>query len=394
MTSHLKPDAFEPGKIVRKSFGLRKDIEADLVRDYHSTIVEKIMAAGNVWSEKGITFHLASSFGFCYGVDRAVELAYETREKFPERRIFLTAQIIHNPRVNKNLKEMGVQFLTDLNEVRKEDVVILPAFGATAVQIHLLRNKGCILVDTICGSVLNVWKRVESYAQEGFTAVIHGKHYHEETQATSSRVHEYPEGRYLVVLDMAEAKVVSDYIRGGGDKGAFLKRFEKQVSPGFNPDHDLARIGLANQTTMLMSESLAIAEELRRALLDRYGMAHVSRHFRNFDTICSATEDRQNAIRELKDRKLDLMMVVGGYNSSNTNHLAKMASSFIRTYHIEDADEILSGREILHKPIGKFETVVSTDWLPSGPIRIGLTSGASTPNQVLGDVVERILSFR
>ncbi len=396
MTSHLKPDAFEPGQIVRKSFGLRKEIQEDLVRDYHSEIIQKIIASGNVYTEKGITFHLASSFGFCYGVDRAVEMAYETKERFPDRRIFLTAQIIHNPRVNQNLQEMGVSFLKeeDYNTVQKEDVVILPAFGATASQIETLKARGCVLVDTICGSVLNVWKRVEIYAQETFTSVIHGKYYHEETQATSSRVSCYKEGKYLVVLNMEETKTVCDYIRQGGDKQAFLKKFAKQVSPDFDPDRDLQRIGLANQTTMLMSESLAIAEELRKAMLDRYGTDYVAKNFKNFDTICSATEDRQNAIVEFKDKGLDLIMVVGGYNSSNTNHLAKMAVTFTRAYHIEDADGIVSDKEIRHKPFGQFDTVVAKDWLPSGPLKIGLTSGASTPNQVLGEVVEKILSFR
>ncbi len=394
-TSHLKPDAFEPGQIVRKSFGLKAEIKDDLVRDYHSDIIEKIIAAGNIHTEKGVTFHLASSFGFCYGVDRAVELAYETRERFPDRRIFLTAQIIHNPRVNKNLQEMKVQFLADdYRDVCKEDVVILPAFGATASQIEVLKKKGCVLVDTICGSVLNVWKRVESYADEGFTAVIHGKYYHEETQATSSRVLDYTHGKYLVVLNMEETRIVCDYIRRGGTRQEFLKKFEKQVSPDFNPDTDLIRVGVANQTTMLMSESMEIAEELRKALADRYGSASMTEHFKNFDTICSATEDRQNAIKNLKDKDLDLMIVVGGYNSSNTNHLAEMSSSFARTYHIDDADCLLSNREIRHKPVGKFETILSSEWLPEGTLKIGLTSGASTPNQVLGEVVEKILSFR
>lgn len=396
MTSHLKPDAFEPGQIVRKSFGLRKEIQEDLVRDYYSEIIQKIIAAGNVYQEKDLTFHLASSFGFCYGVDRAVEMAYETKERFPDRRIFLTAQIIHNPRVNQNLQEMGVDFLKedDYHTVQKEDVVILPAFGATSSQILTLKARGCVLVDTICGSVLNVWKRVETYAQEAFTSVIHGKYYHEETQATSSRVSGYEGGKYLVVLNMEETKVVCDYIRGRGDKAEFLKKFAKQVSPDFDPDRDLKCIGLANQTTMLMSESLAIAEELKKAMLDRYGADSIAKNFKNFDTICSATEDRQNAIIEFKDKSLDLIMVVGGYNSSNTNHLAKMALSFTRSYHIEDADGILSDREIRHKPFGQFDTIVTKDWLPPGALKIGLTSGASTPNQVLGEVVEKILSFR
>jgi len=394
VTSHLNPEAFEPGQIVRKSFGLKKEIEGDLIRDYHSNVVQKTVAEGNVYSSKGVTFHLASSFGFCYGVDRAVDLAYETRRKFPERRIFLTAQIIHNPRVNKNLRQMGIEFLEDYSIVKKEDVVVLPAFGATTSQVETLKQKGCILVDTICGSVLNVWKRVESYAEEGYTSVIHGKYYHEETQATSSRVLGYSEGRYLIVLNMEETEVVCDYIRSGGDRAAFLGRFEKQISPGFNPDQDLQRIGVANQTTMLMSESLAIAEKIRRALGDRYGLDHLPKHFRNFDTICSATEDRQKAMEDLIQKKLDMMLVIGGFNSSNTNHLAKIAASKVKTYHIEDADCLVSSTEIRHKPVGQFEPGIARDWLPRQPLEIGITSGASTPNQVMGDVVEKLLSFR
>lgn len=394
MTSHLNPDEFTPGQIQRKSFGLKGEVKDDLTRDYHSAIVEKIVKSGNVYTEKGLTFHLASSFGFCYGVDRAVDMAYETKKRFPGRRIFLTAQIIHNPRVNDNLQKMGIEFLDDYDRVTNEDVVLLPAFGATTLQIDTLKAKGCLLVDTICGSVLNVWKRVESYAQDGFTSVIHGKHYHEETQATSSRVLVYPNGKYLIVLNMEEAQYVCHFIRKGGDKAEFLRKFEKAISPGFDPDQDLQKIGVANQTTMLMSESLAIAEELKKAICDRYGEEYIPTHFRNFDTICSATEDRQNAIKELKNEKLDLMIVVGGYNSSNTTHLAAMAASFVTAYHIDDVREILSADKIRHKPVGKFNPIVTENWLPARPLQIGITSGASTPNQVMGGVIERILSFR
>src|SRR5437660_1642609 len=250
-----------------------------------------------------MTFLLAREFGFCYGVDRAVEYAYETRTKFPEKRVFLVGEIIHNPHVNSKLLTMGVVILQrpdggefDFGTVRPEDVVILPAFGVTVKDFDRLRALGCVLVDTTCGSVLNVWKRVESYARDGFTAVIHGKVFHEETKATSSQVTKYPAGRYVVVRDMGEARVVCAYIEGRADRAAFLKQFEHALSPGFDPDRDLLRVGVANQTTMLSGESLAIAGELQRSMVARYGAATLPEHFRTFDTICSATQDRQDAV--------------------------------------------------------------------------------------------------
>ncbi|MBI2982200.1 MAG: 4-hydroxy-3-methylbut-2-enyl diphosphate reductase [Deltaproteobacteria bacterium] len=362
-------NSIEGGQLIRKGFGLKQVVEDDLIRDYHSGIVSKIIEAGNLYSEKDVTFHLARQFGFCYGVDRAVDLAYETRKRFPDRRIFLTAQIIHNPRVNKNLSEMGIRFLEDYSGVQKNDVVVLPAFGATASQIRMLQERG-------------------------FTSMIHGKYYHEETLATSSRVLRFPEGRYLVVFDMEETESVCRYIEKGGDRAKFLERFEKQVSPGFDPDLDLARIGVANQTTMLMSESLAISEKIKKSFVKKYGEEKLALHFRNFDTICSATEDRQNAMKDLIEKEFDLMIVIGGFNSSNTNQLAKIAAARVKTYHIEDKGCLVSASRIRHKPVGKFEAMVEENWLPPGKIQIGITSGASTPNQVMGDVIERILSFR
>ena len=394
MPSYIDPEGFEPGQLQRKGFGLKDQIRDDLTRDYYSKIVEQIIASDYEHHDKGISFHLAKSFGFCYGVDRAVDMAYETHKRFPDRKIYLTAEIIHNPRVSENLEKMGVEFLTDYQKVQREDVVLLPAFGATMGQIERLREKGCLLVDTTCGSVLSVWKRVEGYSEDGFTSVIHGKYYHEETQATSSRVLGYPKGTYLVVLNMDETRYVCDYIRHGGDREAFLKKFSKGVSAGFNPDEDLKKVGVANQTTMLMSESLAIAAEIKKAMIDRYGQPHVDAHFRNFDTICSATEDRQVAMLELTKKPLDIMMVVGGFNSSNTANLSAIASKAATAYHISDVSDLISNSQIRHKPAGKFDPIVTDNWLPAGPLQIGITSGASTPNQVLGGVIERILSFR
>jgi len=401
ISSHLDQNAFGDGQIIRKGMGHRDEIQGEISQDYHSDIINRIVANGFQYEEEGYTFHLATDFGFCYGVDRSLELAHETVKHFPDKRIFLTTEIIHNPYANKNLQAMDIQFLSGqykgdlgIEDVTAEDVVILPAFGTDVAMLATLKEKGCIMVDTICGSVLNVWKRVESYARDGYTSIIHGKYYHEESVATSSRVLEYKGGKYLIVFNIEDAEAVADYIRHGKDKQAFLKRFAKAVSPEFDPDRDLKKIGLANQTTMMSSESLAIADFLKQTMIQKYSAETIDDHFLNFDTICSATEDRQQAILKLKDRPLDLMLVVGGYNSSNTNHLCKIAREFVTAYHIDSAESILSSEQIQHKPYGKWETVVSENWLPKTPCNIGITAGASTPNQVLGKTIERILSFK
>lgn len=391
--------AIQP-KMNRRGFGLKKDIQKDLEADYYSAAVERIRDNGNAWTEKGITFYLAESFGFCYGVDRAVELAYETRRRYPDRNIYLTTEIIHNPRVNQNLKTMGIRFLhgaykeahDSIDTVAADDVVIIPAFGIDMEMLTRLANIGCELVDTLCASVLVVWKRVESYARDGFTAIIHGKVHHEETQATSSRLSQFEGGRYLVVFNKDDAQYVCDYMVTGGNKAAFMARFKESASPQFDPDRDLLKVGLANQTTMLSSESLEIADMFRQAVARRDN-GDLAR-FRTFDTICNATQDRQNAVASLIQKQPDLMIVIGGYNSSNTSHLSEIASHSFPTFHIDRAECILSDQEISHRPFGKKEDEITTAWLPKGEVKIGITAGASTPNGVIGEVVERILSFR
>ena len=385
----------------QKGFNLKEVVRPVLARSYHSRVVERLVELGHAAKAGEITLRLAREFGFCYGVDRAVEYAYETREKFPDRRIFLCGEIIHNPEVNSRLQALGITILPDhrtpqerYTEVREEDVVILPAFGVPVVEMQYLRAKGCILVDTTCGSVLNVWKNVHRYAREGFTAVIHGKHYHEETKATASQTLTYPGGQYLCVRDREEAAVVCGFIRGEVAASSLLERFRVAVSPGFDPERDLLRIGLANQTTMLMSESLEIQEMVRSAMRERYGEETLGERFRAFDTICSATQDRQDAvIRMLEEGGLDLTVVIGGYNSSNTQALTRICAARLPTYHINGAGGI-EGTRIRHRPVGGSEDVTTEGWLPPGPVRVGLTAGASTPNSVVGEVVERILALR
>ena len=387
----------------QKGFGLKSAIQATLRRDYHSALVVRVRDGGSCLHAGDLTIRLAQEFGFCYGVDRAVEYAYETIEKFPDRRVFLTGEIIHNPHVNDRLREMGIRFLSQDGseaalpaDIGPGDVVILPAFGVPAPIFAELKDRGCVLVDTTCGSVLNVWKNVERYAARGFTSIIHGKYDHEETRATASRAMMYPDGRYLIVRDMDQTELVCDHISRAGmaDRAAFLARFEKAASPGFDPDRHLDRLGLANQTTMLSSESLAIAGRLRRALVEQYGEKDLDTRFLSFDTICSATQDRQDAVMRLVREGVDLLLIIGGYNSSNTNHLASIGALNVPTYHINSAGCISGPGAIRHKPFGSKEEIETRAWLPPGIVRVGVTAGASTPNVMIGEVIESLLQCR
>ncbi len=382
----------------RKGFGLKTEVAGALVDDYHSQIVDRIRSGDSTLCAGDLTIRLAKEFGFCYGVDRAVEYAYQSREKFPNKRIFLVGEIIHNPHVNEKLERMGIEIIYpgddgrfDFACVQQDDVVLIPAFGVRVEDFATLREIGCVLVDTTCGSVLNVWKRVERYAQDGVTAVVHGKHYHEETKATVSQAAKYDGGRYLIVRNMDEADLLCRFIRGEPLLTDMQATFGHKVSEGFDFERDLNCVGVANQTTMLASESLEMARRIGEAMEDRYGADQVDEHFRTFDTICSATQERQDAVLELIEEPLDVMVVVGGYNSSNTNHLAKICSERVRTYHIADASciEFESGA-IRHKPVDVEEEAKTNDWLDD-VTRIGITAGASTPNNKIGEAIERVL---
>lgn len=392
-----KPDALG---IFRHGFGLKSEVQETISGDYLCPIVEEIRANDFHLDLGPLQVFLAREFGFCYGVEKAVDYAYQTRHMFPNRRIFLTTEIIHNPEVNNRLREMGIGFLNgqyaesaDYDDLTPSDVVIIPAFGVSVAEIERLRERGCTLVDTTCGSVIHVWKRVEKYAREGFTAIIHGKFSHEETIATSSRALQFPGGAYVVVRDKAEAQLLCDYIEGRGEADNLRARFARAASPHFDPARHLVRVGVANQTTMLSSESLEIAEMLRKSMIARYSEDHLRAHFRNFDTICSATQERQDAVHDLVKLNPDLILVVGGFNSSNTTHLIEIASRHMRAYHIQDATDIVSGEEIMHKRWDSNKPEVARDWLPPLPLRIGFTAGASTPNRAIGNVIERVIDL-
>ena len=393
--------------VFRKGLNLKHAVAGALEDDYHSELVDQIKNANFTWKDGRLIVRLAQEFGFCYGVDRAVDYAYQTRVRFPESRVFLTGEIIHNPGVNTRLREAGVSFLSDSNQsvehLTQSDVVILPAFGVTIEQLEQLEQRNCTLIDTTCGSVLNVWKNVKRYTEDGFTAVIHGKVHHEETRATASQALLAENGHYLVILDRKQAELLCDFIRGRAGIDLFEATFRKACSPGFSPERDLERVGLANQTTMLMSESLEIGEMIRDAMVDRYGRNTLNDHYRAFETICSATQDRQDAITALLNtQQFDLAIVIGGYNSSNTRNLARICADSLPCFHIADADCLISENEIRHRPASKLNQgglddsseVTSHNWLPgAGAVSVAVTAGASTPDSVVGNAISRLSTF-
>lgn len=391
----------------RKGFGLKAEVKPLIESEYCSALLERVRSRAYVDRFDDITVRLAKDFGFCYGVDRAVDYAYQTRHRFPGKRVYLVGEIIHNPHVNKRLREMGIEFIYparngtfDFGRITRDDVVIIPAFGVTLRDMKTLKAIGCILVDTTCGSVLLVWKRVDSFARDGFTAVVHGKYMHEESRATASQVERYEGGRYIIVRDMNEAELVGAYMtgrKGRLSREDFMGRFGKGSSDGFDPDEHLKRIGVANQTTMLATESLAIGTRLREMMAESFGEEHAREHFRSFGTICSATQERQDAVLEMMKDPPDVMIVIGGYNSSNTNHLAHLCRRYTKTFHIDNAACIDSDAgAIRHKPELNPDApeVVDWDWLPPGPFQLGITAGASTPDNEIGRTLARVLEAR
>ena len=384
-----------PPLIFRKGLDLKHEVAGVLAASYHSDLIDAVKHADFRYSSGRLTIHLAREFGFCYGVDRAVDYAYQARRRFPDRTVYLTGEIIHNPHVNDELRALGIRFLSDEGEsieaLTPDEVVILPAFGVTIELLTDLQRHGCTLVDTTCGSVLNVWKNVKRYAEDGFTSIIHGKYRHEETRATASQAEHAGGGHCLVVLDRDEAAVVCAYVRSGGNHAEFLARFARSASPGFDPDRDLQRVGCANQTTMLSSESLEIGEMFRAAMRDRYGDVELPGRFRAFDTICSATQERQDAVIALLGwQPVDLMVVIGGLNSSNTCNLARICAERVPTYHIADPSGLESAEAIRHKPVGRPCEITTAGWLPRGSVTMGLTSGASTPDNLVGMAIRRL----
>jgi len=379
----------------RKGFGHEAEVANVMETAYQSSLIQQIRD-NNYRLERGaVTIRLAQAFGFCWGVERAVAIAYETRQHFPSERIWITNEIIHNPSVNQHLRDMEVGFiavekgLKDFSVVDSGDVVILPAFGASVQEMQLLNDKGCKIVDTTCPWVSKVWNTVEKHKKRDYTSIIHGQYKHEETVATSSFA-----DKYLIVLNLREAEYVSNYILHGGDRHEFLAKFSKAYSVGFDPDVDLESVGIANQTTMLKTETENIGKLFEKTMMRKFGPENLNAHFLSFNTICDATQERQDAMLSLVEEKLDLMLVIGGFNSSNTTHLQEIAiDKTVPSYHIDCAERILPGNRIEHKPLGA-DLVVAENWLPDGNIVVGVTSGASTPDKVVEDAIDRILAMK
>jgi 4-hydroxy-3-methylbut-2-enyl diphosphate reductase len=370
-------------------------VAGQMQTEYQSGLIQEIRDHNYSLTKGDVTIKLAEAFGFCWGVERAVAMAYETRQHFPSERIWITNEIIHNPGVNNRLKEMAVEFIEvqdgqkDFSVVGEGDVVILPAFGASVQEMQLLNDKGSTIVDTTCPWVSKVWNTVEKHKKKEHTSIIHGKYNHEETVATSSFA-----GKYLIVLNLKEAEYVADYILNGGDRDEFMARFDQATSAGFDPDVDLDRIGIANQTTMLKGETEQIGKLFERTMLKKYGPQELNDHFLSFNTICDATQERQDAMFGLVEQKLDLMVVIGGYNSSNTTHLQEIAiERNIPSYHIDSAARIGPGNRIEHKLLHS-DLTVTENWLPDGPITVGVTSGASTPDRSVEETIESIFAIK
>ena len=379
-----------------------EQVKAEVVTHYRSALVEHIRANGSKFAYGKTSVSLAKEFGFCYGVERAIDLAYAASRHCPaEQPVNILGEIIHNPHVNEQIRDMGVTFLTgshkaaDVDDLGEGDPVVIPAFGTEVGIRDELPKRGCTIIDATCGDVMSVWKRVRQNAREKVTSIIHGKAWHEETMATSSQATAFKDGHYLVVFDLDETDYVCRYITEGGDRDEFLQKFDGAYSEGFDPDVHLKAIGVANQTTMLRGETDEVQRRMRDAMITKNGEEAIDEHFRYFDTICGATQDRQDALRDLLNRPMDLLLVVGGYNSSNTSHLAEMGEAKLPTYFIKDAEEMVSAAELNHFLQDKHEMAVAENWLPTeGDLTLGVTAGASCPNNLIEEVILRAYELR
>lgn len=350
-----------------------------------------------------VVFYLARHFGFCYGVENAIEISYRALDENPDKRVFLLSQMIHNPEVNRDLQERGVRFIMDTDgsqfipwhEIQSDDIVIIPAFGTTLEIENKLHDRGVRVeqYNTTCPFVEKVWNRSEKLAEADYTIIIHGKPRHEETRATFS--HSANRGHSVIVRDLEEAQQLGAYILGTRPVEEFYRQFESRYTTGFNPEAHLKRVGVVNQTTMLASETQTIANYFRDLMSRTYGKENLREHFADTrDTLCYATNDNQEATYRLLETDADLAIVVGGYNSSNTSHIVELCERRFKTYFIDSEREIRSNTEVRHFDIHHKTTSVSETFLPAKhPVRIILTSGASCPDTLVDRVILKILNY-
>lgn len=387
----------------------------DVPQFYRSAIISRIKNARRIMDPRKrdlspsildfgpVRFKIARHFGFCYGVEQAIEIAYRALEENPDKRIFLVSEMIHNPRVNSDLRRRGIQFLRSttgeqlipFDRLNPGDVVLIPAFGVSVEVEEALQARGVdtLAYNTTCPFVEKVWKKSADIGLKGYTVVIHGKRYHEETRATMS--HAKMQAPVVVVRDLEEASKLASVIRGEQSRTWFFEQFEDRYTPDFDPDRDLRRIGVVNQTTMLATETQAIADLLRSAMIDRYGVELLNDHFADTsDTLCYATNENQNATTALIESGGDAGVIVGGYNSSNTSHLVELCEQKMPTYFVRDAGELVSQEYIRHFDIHTSREVASESWFPKKrPADIVLTAGASCPDALLDEVIHKIVGW-
>ena len=387
----------------------------DIPQYFRSSVVGKVKEARRITDPRKkdftptvldfgpVRFLIARHFGFCYGVENAIERSYRAVEENPDKRIFLLSQMIHNPAVNEDLQKKGIRFIMDTegnqlipwDEITPDDVVIVPAFGTTLEIEEFLKEKGVDIdqYDTTCPFVEKVWKRSSQLGDKDYTVVIHGKHNHEETRATFS--HSKSGAPSIVIRHMDDAHFIGDYIKGKVSREDFLERFEGRFSNDFDPDRDLDRVGVVNQTTMLATETQAISDHFKQVMIEKYGEENYKDHFADTrDTLCYATNDNQSATYGLLKEPSDLAIVVGGFNSSNTSHLVELCEEKVPTYYINSAAKLISDKVIEHYDYPNKKMVSTENWLPEKrPLSIILTSGASCPDTLVDEVMMRVLEM-